>query len=920
MNDTAISFERAFETLTGFPPMKWQERLFSEHFGAGKLPDAVDIPTGLGKTSVMAIWYLALREGVNLPRRLVYVVDRRAVVDQATAEAEKIKERSTDERLCISTLRGQHLDNRDWLKDPSAPAIIVGTVDMIGSRLLFSGYGVSRKVRPYHAGLLGVDTLVVLDEAHLVPAFEKLLIAIEDGKKLLGPQEEEARAIVPPFKLLSLSATGRERQGTVFCLERRDIEGDVIVQERLHAKKHLRQPGLEQESEKRPPREIGDNDDTETTIEETLAREAWELSGRGTRPLRILIYCDRREVAEKTKKALSKKEDKSTSRKCNSDSCSIELFVGARRVKERADAEAQLKELGFLAGSKVHLGKPVFLVATSAGEVGVDLDADHMVCDLVPWDRMVQRLGRVNRLGKGDAQVVMVVEPPPTPSKKEKEALQKVNGSGAALEDKERKLIEAFRQKVAEWQSLQEPIKLLRTDGVGVDVSPGALRELKLRAATDSKVEEKIRAATTPLPLYPALTRPLVEAWSLTSLKEHPGRPEVGPWLRGWVEDKSQTAVVWRRFLPVRNDGEPATDKEVETFFETAPPHLSEQLETESRRIAAWLTKRAQKSKPGNFDGPVAFVLDPDGSLRLSVLLGDLRPHEEEKGKDSEDRITSAISGSTVVVDSRLAGLKDGLLDEDCDEVPRTIDDGEDWPCEPGFRVLQLKAAEDLSPGSMNSAKITFAFTNRRSSEGEAIEQLLIESNATEESKAASIHPQLLNDHRRWVEDEVRRIAQALRIPEEGERTLALASLLHDEGKTSRRWQRAFTAPPGGPYAKTRGPVLNAILGGYRHEVGSLILAQNNTALAGLADEWRDLALHLIAAHHGSGRPGIDTKGCDQSPPSLLKTHAQEAPLRFARLQHRWGPWGLAWWEALLRAADQQASRRNDQEGGEAHG
>ncbi len=31
--------------------------------------------------------------------------------------------------------------------------------------------------------------------------------------------------------------------------------------------------------------------------------------------------------------------------------------------------------------------------------------------------------------------------------------------------------------------------------------------------------------------------------------------------------------------------------------------------------------------------------------------------------------------------------------------------------------------------------------------------------------------------------------------------------------------------------------------------------------------------------------------------------------LRFARLQKRWGPWGLAWWEALLRAADQQASR-----------
>ena len=47
-------------------------------------------------------------------------------------------------------------------------------------------------------------------------------------------------------------------------------------------------------------------------------------------------------------------------------------------------------------------------MATSAGEVGVDLDADHMVCDLVPWERMVQRLGRVNRRG-GEGRNAQVV-------------------------------------------------------------------------------------------------------------------------------------------------------------------------------------------------------------------------------------------------------------------------------------------------------------------------------------------------------------------------------------------------------------------------------------------------------------------------------------------------------------------------------
>jgi CRISPR-associated endonuclease/helicase Cas3 len=51
-------------------------------------------------------------------------------------------------------------------------------------------------------------------------------------------------------------------------------------------------------------------------------------------------------------------------------------------------------------------------VATAAGEVGVDIDADHMVCDLVAWERMVQRLGRVNRRGKGDAEVVVLWSEP----------------------------------------------------------------------------------------------------------------------------------------------------------------------------------------------------------------------------------------------------------------------------------------------------------------------------------------------------------------------------------------------------------------------------------------------------------------------------------------------------------------------------
>src|SRR6266568_8623164 len=210
----------AFETLTGNVPFPWQRALLAR-FTNGMIERSLDIPTGLGKTAVMAIWLIARAKGAALPRRLVYVVDRRAVVDQATDVAKKLRD-SIDctpelkqalglgtRSLPISTLRGQHVDNKEWLEDPASPAIIVGTVDMIGSRLLFEGYGVSRKMRPYHAGLLGADALIILDEAHLVPPFEKLLeqVAKIDGD--LKPATIERRQVVPGLKLLSLSATGR---------------------------------------------------------------------------------------------------------------------------------------------------------------------------------------------------------------------------------------------------------------------------------------------------------------------------------------------------------------------------------------------------------------------------------------------------------------------------------------------------------------------------------------------------------------------------------------------------------------------------------------------------------------------------------------------------------------------------------------
>ncbi len=208
-----------YRALTGYPPFRWQRQLWVEMV-AGKLPDAIDIPTGLGKTAIIPLWLLAISvqsPRLTLPRRLIYVVNRRTVVDQATDIAERIREKlpavpqvhwalgklSADPAnpLAISTLRGEHQDNKEWQTDPARPAIIVGTVDMIGSKLMFAGYQSSSRMRPFMAGLIGQDALLIHDEAHLTPAFGHLI------RQVMQTQQKQGNP--RPLRMIELSATRR---------------------------------------------------------------------------------------------------------------------------------------------------------------------------------------------------------------------------------------------------------------------------------------------------------------------------------------------------------------------------------------------------------------------------------------------------------------------------------------------------------------------------------------------------------------------------------------------------------------------------------------------------------------------------------------------------------------------------------------
>ncbi|MBK7400901.1 MAG: type I-U CRISPR-associated helicase/endonuclease Cas3 [Myxococcales bacterium] len=825
-----MSFDDKFKRLTGETPFPWQAALY-ERLVLGDVPRTCDIPTGLGKTSVIAIWLLAMLAGARVPRRLVYVVNRRTVVDQTTAEVEKIRGRlaelAPEASLALSTLRGAFADNREWSADPSRPAVISGTVDMIGSRLLFSGYGIGFRSRPLHAGFLGQDALLVHDEAHLEPAFQQLVEAIEREQRSTTRKAPD----LAPLRVMALTATSRA--GTPdFSLGEAD-RVHAVVRQRLAAHKALTLHHCEKKA-----------------LADRIAEIALQHRDSGRA---ILVFARTVEDVEKIGQRLAKEK------------LAHARLTGTMRGRER-DALVHTPIFARFRRSEAKDTRTVYLVCTSAGEVGVNISADHLVCDLSTFDSMAQRFGRLNRFGaRSDSRADVVVPTPLSESEK-------------------------FEAPLTETLALLE-----RLHG---DVSPAALSQLP--------ADQRARAFA-PEPVIPPASDILFDAWALTTVQNLPGRPPVAAYLHGVEEwEPPRTQVAFRTEVGLLTTGALRAKYPPASLLDDYPLKPHELLSDTTSRVFDRLKKMAAKSREGATT-PVWLVHD-DGRVTADVTLETLLEGERE-----------ALEGLTVVLPP-LGGLSpEGFLDPDtwgsasADEAS-TLDVADAWLDENGAGRRARTFAASGPAGMRLIRRIDLTPVDDDEDEAPSViwSWYEVPRGADNQGSRLALGPVLLDVHLGDTERVARRIVAGVDLPADLRECVALAARIHDIGKRRRLWQRSIgNDDPSLVLAKSGSRTAPRDVTGYRHELGSVLDAESSGVLSELDPQLHPLLLHLVAAHHGRARPHFPARELfDPEVRHDFPALGVQVLTRFADLQAQYGRWGLAYLESLLRSADYEASIR----------
>jgi CRISPR-associated endonuclease/helicase Cas3 len=269
------------------------------------------------------------------------------------------------------------------------------------------------------------------------------------------------------------------------------------------------------------------------------------------------------------------------------------------------------------------------------------------------------------------------------------------------------------------------------------------------------------------------------------------------------------------------------------------------------------------------------------------------------------------LYGNTLVIEASLGGLGEkGMLDSaSTSEVPTPEDDG--WANGDAAPTVPFRVLKDSEPDENWKEVFRFIISETESETHWLSVQKWKGGILNEDGRALAKFNQRLEEHQSAAALQARAIAGRIGLPESYAASLELAARRHDEGKRESVWQEAFSAPKDAVYAKTRGPLILKKLNGYRHELMSEKFLPEDPEFGRLPEAFQQLVRHIVVAHHGYARPTISCEG-SSIPPSLKGETIAETAKRFVDLQEIWGPWGLAWWEALLRAADQRSSRGDE--------
>ncbi len=987
---TPADFARFFEELWDKPPFAWQKDLAKCVMGQDSWPEAIALPAASGKTACLDIAVfalaaqaerLAVNEAITAPRRIFFVVDRRVIVDQAYERACRMRSSLRDANsgilkdvadrlrliahgettgfdcevpLASYSLRGGMYRSEAWARDPLQPMIVASTVDQVGSRLLFRGYGRGDGgAWPIYAGLVANDSLILLDEAHCAQPFMQTLQAVKRFRT--WAHEPLERSFYP----VVMSATPPPNLADVFkdeSNEGSDPSHTLGRRQLAHKPTILKKVG----------KATGDQATDE--LAKAMSKEAEKLIDSGLPA--VVVFANRVATARKIHRLLDGRDDVESV-----------LLTGRMRPVDKDAVVSRLSRLYLHSDQSAErrLEKPVVAVATQTLEVGADLDFDGLVSECASLDALRQRFGRLNRMGRDiDARAVILVRADQAKLNKRNNEDDPVYGAAIA--------------KTWDWLDGR------KNRNGEVDFGIAYLdKELSSEDLTD--LEAPSLDAPVMLPAH-------VDCWGQTSPVPEPS-PDVALFLHGPRDTAPDVQVCWRAGLDLANGMDEALE-----LLRLCPPSSSETLPVPIGTFKRWLAGEGQSDDSADVEGA-----DVEGA-KIDANGDDRGTSSEEsnvvrwRGRDTgAGDVTSNPSevrpGDVIVIPTEHPGPFKQIGDLPSDAVRDALDVGdqayrlarakpilrlqrelvEKWPDTVTAKAAALELLEGLGeryeedPGEVGDAlheilgelavqsepipadwgwlpeaarelrKVRYTLNpvgDRRlvivgRHRVPGLEQEADLFSDEDDGAASGIshrnrRPVKLENHLRGVEAFARRYALGSGLCDEIAGAVACAGLLHDLGKADprfqsmllggRRWGGSEYLGKSAGYPKTQAArdAARKVAGypsGRPHPLLSVRLAESAPGLLPESDDMRDLVLHLVASHHGHCRPfapvifdespedvcySLDGSRMSASSTTNLERLDSGVADRYWQLVRRYGWWGLAWLEAILRLADWRRS------------